>query len=98
MPALASAGEQGDEPVYEGKRLSEWLQLHQHSGLGDHAAKDAIRHLGTNSIPYLLSWIDFTNSEDWKLPRTAFEIYKSSLENPANAALDGFRILGSAAA
>ncbi|MDB6068147.1 MAG: putative lyase [Pedosphaera sp.] len=47
------------EPVYQGKRLSEWLQRYDnpfpvyHSAYF-HEADEAVRHIGTNAIPTLL--------------------------------------------
>jgi hypothetical protein len=54
------------EPVYQGKRLSEWI-----AGEGavmrdivpgvtereDAERRDAVRHIGTNVLPFLLKWI-----------------------------------------
>src|SRR5215471_6200396 len=48
------------EPVYQGKALSEWLQTYNPaspSGRGSPAWKatdDALRHIGTNAVPFLL--------------------------------------------
>jgi hypothetical protein len=44
------------EPVYQGRRLSVWLEiLHREklAHLDDHA-KQAIRHIGTNALPVLI--------------------------------------------
>ena len=45
-----------DDPSYEGKRLGEWLKMHERQG--DYAfspeATNAIRHIGSNAIPALL--------------------------------------------
>src|SRR5690348_12848077 len=55
------------EPVYQGKPLSVWLQNYgPNQGLATDqtAAKesdDAIRHMGTNAIPFLLAMLDETD-------------------------------------
>jgi HEAT repeat protein len=45
-----------DDPSYEGKRLGEWLKMHERQG--DYAfspeATNAIHHIGSNAIPTLL--------------------------------------------
>jgi len=45
-----------DDPSYEGKRLGEWLKMHERRG--DYAfspeATNAIHHIGSNAIPALL--------------------------------------------
>ena len=45
-----------DDPSYEGKRLGEWLKMHERQG--DYAfspeATNAIHHIGSNDIPALL--------------------------------------------
>ena len=45
-----------DDPSYEGKRLGEWLKMHERQG--DYAfspeATNAIHHIGSNAIPALL--------------------------------------------
>jgi hypothetical protein len=51
------------EPEYQGKRLSEWMQVAGGSlpETAEHKAQraEAIRHMGTNSLPWLLRWIEF---------------------------------------
>ena len=44
-----------DEPNYGGKRLSEWLKAHNNEGEFSQEAKNALRHMGTNAIPALLT-------------------------------------------
>lgn len=45
-----------DDPSYDGKRLGEWLKMHERQG--DYAfspeATNAIHHIGTNAIPALM--------------------------------------------
>src|SRR5947209_3349861 len=49
------------EPTYAGKRLSEWvMRLRAKNSLeGERETEEAIRHIGTNSLPYLLKWISY---------------------------------------
>ncbi len=55
------------EPVYQGKRLSAWLELyHTQYGMPDQDkvrhADDAVRHIGTNAIPTLLRMLRLRDS------------------------------------
>jgi len=46
------------EPEYGGRRLSEWvLRLNPVGSAAAKEAEEAIRHIGTNALPYLLKWI-----------------------------------------
>jgi hypothetical protein len=56
------------EPEYGGKRLSEWVDHYYDPISGNFSATnvtfvvnegavDAIRHIGTNAVPYLIRWI-----------------------------------------
>lgn len=47
-----------DDPSYQGKTLSEWLQMRQESNLETNAV-EALRHMGTNVIPALLHRIEY---------------------------------------
>lgn len=46
------------EPTYEGKRLSEWVEIHRHGqSFGERQpAASAIRAIGTNALPCLIRW------------------------------------------
>jgi hypothetical protein len=50
------------EPRYQGKSLSEWLKLYRPMGpprlVGSKETADAVRHIGTNALPFLVSWIE----------------------------------------
>ncbi len=89
------------EPEYQGKKLSEWLELNRHGSPS--GAKEAVRHMGTNCIPLLLSWSDYTGSENWTRLRSVLHRlpiirnYVPRRELRAYDAVEGFRILGSAA-
>jgi HEAT repeat protein len=56
------------EPEYNGKKLSQWLSEKPPRGaisiLEETDADDAIRHIGTNALPFLVRWIQ----TDPKLP------------------------------
>jgi len=52
------------EPEYGGRKLSEWVD-DPTSPKSDKAADDAIRHIGRNALPFLLSWIRYEPSA-WK--------------------------------
>ena len=53
------------EPEYQGKRLFQWLdQYHPYTGslfvsggLDKGAAMDAVQHIGTNGLPWMLKWL-----------------------------------------
>ena len=66
------------EPVYQGKRLSEWLiecpppDYDRGSGrmlrkVPTGEAAEAVRHIGTNALPFLLSWVQHEPSPLSKL-------------------------------
>lgn len=69
---LRPVGEPG-EPVYRGKKLSEWLLLHRQSdGLAGYDAQalaqanEAILQIGSNGIPFYLKWIAYRPPE-WEM-------------------------------
>src|SRR5258708_4956793 len=55
----------GKEPSYGGKRLSEWGAMYdgrammKPSAVDKRDADEAIKHIGTNALPYLLRCIDY---------------------------------------
>ena len=61
------------EPVYQGKKLSEWLEIIQtgggHYGVQRTEAADdayrAVRAIGTNALPTLLRWVSYREPR-WK--------------------------------
>ena len=56
------------EPEYGGKRLSEWvipLALSGNREMPPGESQEAILHLGTNALPYLLKWIRY-ETPPWK--------------------------------
>ncbi len=49
-------------PKYQGKSLSAWLDVyfadsHDKSAAQQAAAADAVRHIGTNALPWLIKWL-----------------------------------------
>jgi hypothetical protein len=53
------------EPEYNGITLTAWLsQYGSRNSLGIDEAPDAIRHIGTNALPYLIRWIQYESG--WK--------------------------------
>jgi HEAT repeat protein len=62
------------EPEYQGKKLSEWIEsgAPAPSADDDKHAIEAIRHIGTNALPLLLTWVEEDSFEDtrlWRLTR-----------------------------
>ena len=54
------------EPVYRARRLTYWVnQLGDPSSAHQAEASDAIRHIGTNAVPYLQTWVYFPATPDW---------------------------------
>lgn len=52
------------EPSYQGKNLSEWVEKCATASTmsqprENEVAADAIRHIGTNAIPFLMEWIQY---------------------------------------
>jgi hypothetical protein len=101
------------EPRYKGRSLTEWLSLSRPQmtdGFGypelTPAAVDAVRHIGTNGIPFYLRWIRWEPSPyeriGW-MPAQLKELLDSMTASGAkwargNDAVIGFRTLGPQAA
>jgi hypothetical protein len=107
------------EPAYRGKNLTEWGRLYSsalYSGAPDLKAKadvgDALRTMGTNSLPWLVQWISGSEERSIRtiivalLQKTPFSIRNSSVVSSATTnlywnqgdfAVFGFQILGSQA-
>jgi hypothetical protein len=69
------------EPGYQGKKLSEWLEIARNPEF-DHSrqqadAEAAVRSIGTNALPLLLKWVNYAPArsqvmsqlQEWKLLR-----------------------------
>ncbi len=44
------------EPMYEGRTLSQWLAAYRPGGPLEEAAFHAVRQIGTNALPWLIRW------------------------------------------
>ncbi len=67
------------EPEYQKKSLSEWIEKylsHFDRSPGDREAVQAIKHIGTNAVPFLLGWMLY------ETPR-----WKANLYSSANATM-----------
>lgn len=105
------------EPQYHGRTLSEWLDAYQHgrfsgpSSAESREAAEAVRHIGTNALPFLVKWIS-CETPAWgsKLYAAFFKLAPSSRQNPfvrsvltkiekdqVGQVLSGFDILGAQA-
>src|SRR5215831_18214601 len=52
------------EPQYQGRSLSEWLVLlnggySNEPDISMHDAEEAIRHIGTNGLPFFVKWLNY---------------------------------------
>src|SRR5947207_15327816 len=73
------------EPVFAGKALSYWVLRYATDRPPYHGSgrNGAVREIGTNTIPYLLSWIKY-DPPAWK--STLFEIVRRW--NPSRQVID----------
>jgi len=99
------------EPEYNGVTLSAWLLRCStaNNQAESFAAVDAIRHIGTNAMPFLIRWIQYEPGwKDslskkilgWPLVGNRFAVQKliwNMTQHRADAAVNGFKILGSQA-
>ena len=51
-----------DEPKYQGRYLSDWLEEYRDSRYSDGDAAIAVRNIGTNALPYLVKWLSSKSS------------------------------------
>src|SRR5437762_13118149 len=74
----------GAEPEYGGRKLSQWVvELPPDaSESGTSAAEIAVRNIGTNALPYLLTWIGYEPAA-WRLK--IYEIAAKVLGRGPNA-------------
>jgi hypothetical protein len=97
----------GSEPTYQGVPLNKWLrQITNPEGAEQpEQAAEAVRHIGTNGIPYLLAWIRYEASSwhYWVDQRRSYMPERLAywlLDRPAlqaDRAVRGFESLGSSA-
>ncbi len=55
-------GERQPEPKYNGKKLSDWLEICRQHAWPDSdvsSAEDAVRSIGTNALPLLVKWMNY---------------------------------------
>jgi hypothetical protein len=93
-----------NEPKYNGKTLSQWLEISRSRRYDNRwpQAEDAVRHIGTNALPWLTKWMSYDrpNWQDqtaqWKvwrfLPQQLYRLLYNQ-EYEAMFAEEGFRIL-----
>src|SRR5262245_59418301 len=58
------------EPEYQGRRLSDWIIIYASERNAREEAKDAISHVGTNALPWLVKWIQY-EPPPWKIKLNA---------------------------
>lgn len=109
---VVAVSSRNDEPVYEGRKLSEWLDDSRkyadpssqlEAELGERA-NQAVLAIGTNAVPFLLEWIQYQDSTARKMitgwvRRVNLE-FARDLSNESKhfmRGLEGFSILGNQA-
>jgi hypothetical protein len=97
------------EPEYDGKKLSEWLEICTYQDAKSpvrQRGEEAIRHIGTNGLPWLLHWMDYEipgwkrkllYSKYWRTVPAPLAHRIAKRDRLAFDMLAGFRILGPAA-
>jgi hypothetical protein len=93
-----------NEPKYNGKTLTQWLEISRSRRYDNRwpQAEDAVRHIGTNALPWLTKWISYetpkwqNQTAQWKvwrfLPRQLHSlVYDRDFQ--VMCAMEGFRIL-----
>jgi hypothetical protein len=73
-------GHSPPEPEYEGIKLGDWAKNYPRN---QDVVDNAIRHMGTNALPWLLEWLSAEPPPRWKL-----EIVKSAAKLPAHVGGD----------
>jgi hypothetical protein len=98
------------QPSYKGKSLTEWLDLYRFSWktVPSQEAADAVRHIGTNALPLLVTWVQEAQdmppwrehllnlASHWNLGEPLLESIASPQRRVTRAGW-GFYILGEAA-
>ena len=94
------------EPVYGGKKLSQWLVMYyvgpQATREEKEEARKAIQHIGTNAMPFVLKWFQYAKPK-WQLTVARstpywFPLGKNAKDILSQAATCSFEILGTNAA
>jgi len=93
------------EPEYNGVKLSKWLETYQDK---KPEAKEAIEHIGTNALPFLVNWIQYERPA-WRIWLNQFSkrlpsplqntrplnwLLANEMETRADSAVNGFKVLG----
>ncbi len=60
--ALFSVLAYDPQPSYQGRKLSEWIMCQD-----TNAERDALIHMGTNALPYLVNWACPDDPQKWKM-------------------------------
>ena len=89
------------EPEYQGKKLSEWVQMAQEDP-HPAAVDTAIITIGTNNLPLLLKWLDYKPSKlrEWvddhsdSVPDRVRFLLRNRADERADTAEEVFWILG----
>src|SRR5438093_3524857 len=92
------------EPVYQGKRLSEWLEEFSRVGRGqiNQEAENAIRQIGTNALPFLVADLCRKDSPhklalmEWYNKWSSLKFQFKTSADRRGPALMGFYVLGNA--
>ena len=100
--ALRGIKREPPEPVFQNRRLSEWLLDYSQSRSNRAAAEAAIRAIGTNALPYLVSELQRTENADvGRAKKKVEERLKTRIVSGADRAylaLAGLEMLGTNAA
>jgi hypothetical protein len=82
LAALCFAAFHEHEPVCRGKPLSKWLlEATQTSDLHNSGADDAVREMGTNTLPLLLKWLAY-DPPAWRTRMTGiYNAFPKALRN-----------------
>ena len=100
------------EPVHDGRRLSEWVEMHREgSSMDQREAAVAIQAIGTNALPHLVEWLAYQPSglrstlesmvrhgPNWLAQSQRIDAMLQADNRRANCAAGAFVALGSAAA
>jgi hypothetical protein len=94
---------QSKEPVYQGRRLTQWLEsFDTSSGTSRALANKAVREIGTNALPVLVKML--SGEKTWKQKAIStldkqplIKIPKSGLDSTLPRALSAFQALGETA-
>ena len=80
------------EPRYEGNSLSEWLSLYRqpigaNTRIQSEEAADAVRHIGTNALPLLVTWVQEAQDLPPRRQRLFATVWGWSSGTPGRAVL-----------